>query len=280
MRIICFEDDRRRVQWGRELGGGQAEVLLGNPYTGLEPGGARVGVRRLLAPIRPPMILAIGLNYRLHAAETAKALPPAPMMFTKSPVSVIGPEEAIRIPACCAEPPQVDYEVELAVVIGRTTRDVPAARALEHVLGYTVGNDVSARRWQKKLGQFCFAKSFDTFCPLGPCIVTPDDLPDPQALRLTTRLDGELVQDSSTADMIFGVAELIAFLSQGSTLLPGTVIMTGTPQGVGVARTPPTFLQPGQVVEMEIEGIGVLRNPVAGADGLVHLHGCTCGCGA
>jgi 2-keto-4-pentenoate hydratase/2-oxohepta-3-ene-1,7-dioic acid hydratase in catechol pathway len=282
VRIICFEDDRGRIQWGHDLCDGQAEILLGNPYTGLAPGGARAGVRRLLAPIRPPMILAIGLNYRQHAAEIGAPLPPAPMMFTKSPLSVVGPGEAIRIPACCADPPEVDYEVELAVVLGRTARDVPAARALDYVLGYTVGNDVSARRWQKRLGQFCFAKSFDTFCPLGPCLATPDEIGDPQALRLTTKLDGVLLQDSSTADMIFGVADLIAFLSQDSTLLPGTVILTGTPQGVGYTRTPPVFLRPGHTVEMEIEGIGVLRNPVAGPDGLVpeHLSGCTCGCRA
>jgi len=162
------------------------------------------------------------------------------------------------------EPPEVDYETELAVVIGRAAKDVDTAEALHYVLGYTAANDVSARRWQGKrgAGQWVRGKSFDTFCPLGPELVTPDELEDPQNLRLTCVLNGQVMQDANTSDMIFPVAELISYLSSGATLLPGTVILTGTPSGVGFTRKPPVFLMPGDTVEVSVEGIGTLRNPV------------------
>ena len=164
----------------------------------------------------------------------------------------------------CMEPPEVDYEVELAVVIGKTAKDVTAAEALGYVLGYTVANDVSARRWQgaRGSGQWVRGKSFDTFCPLGPELVTADELVDPQNLRLTCVLNGQVMQDANTSDMIFPVTELISFLSTGTTLLPGTVILTGTPSGVGYTRKPPVFLMPGDTVDMTVEGIGTLSNPV------------------
>jgi len=279
MRIICFQDEHGQIQWGDDQQDGTAQVLAGSPYAWLQPTDTTATITRLLTPLRPPVVLAIGRNYVAHAAETGSEPPKNPVLFYKNPGAVIGPGDAIRIPAHCMDPPQVDYEVELAVVLGTTARDVPAETALDHVLGYTIGNDVSARRWQRKLGQWCYAKSFDTFCPLGPCIVTRDEIPDPQALRISTRIDGEVMQDASTADMIFPVAELISFLSRGTTLLPGTVILTGTPEGVGFARKPPVWLQPGMTVEMEIEGIGVLRNPVEAPAQHVNTPGCGCGCG-
>jgi 2-keto-4-pentenoate hydratase/2-oxohepta-3-ene-1,7-dioic acid hydratase in catechol pathway len=215
---------------------------------------------RLLAPLRPGKVVAIGLNYLDHVRETGMEAPSRPLVFAKWPSSVIGPEEAIVIDAELAE--RVDWEVELAAVIGATTRDVPVERALDHVLGYTVGNDVSARDVQFADGQWVRGKSFDTFCPLGPAIVTADEVPDPQALRLSTRVNGEVVQDSSTAEMVFGVAELIAFCSRSFTLEPGDVLLTGTPWGCGEFMDPRRSLAAGDVVECEVEGIGVLRNPV------------------
>jgi 2-keto-4-pentenoate hydratase/2-oxohepta-3-ene-1,7-dioic acid hydratase in catechol pathway len=224
----------------------------------------------------PPAILAIGRNYAAHAAEMrsvettgsggAVATAPAhPTVFMKNPASVIGDGEPIVISPVCREPEeQVDYEGELAVVLARDARDVPAGEALGWVAGYAAANDVSARWWQKKGsgGQFVRGKSFDTFCPIG-AVVPAATVPDPQDLRLVTRLNGDVVQDGHTRDMIFPVAHLIAELSRGTTLLAGTVILTGTPAGVGAARTPPRFLRAGDVVEIAIDGVGVLRNPVA-----------------
>lgn len=213
-------------------------------------------------------IIGIGRNYAEHAREQAADLPRHPMVFTKNPYSPCLDGDPIRIPALCRDPAtggeQVDFEAELAVIIGRQARDVPPDRALQHVFGYTCANDVSARWWQKEGsgGQFCRGKSFDTFCPLGPVVVTPEQLPDPQNLRVQCRVNGVTMQDANTRDMIFPVAALIAELTRGTTLIPGTVILTGTPGGVGMARKPPAWLKPGDVVEIEIEGIGVLRNPV------------------
>src|SRR3954451_16176525 len=187
--------------------------------------------------------------------------PARPLVFAKWPTSVIGPEEAIVIDAELTE--RVDWEVELAAVIGTTARDVPVERALEHVLGYTVANDVSARDVQFADGQWTRGKSFDTFCPLGPVVVTADDIPDPQALALRTRVNGEVMQDSSTAEMLFGVAELLAFCSRSFTLEPGDLLLTGTPWGCGYFMDPPRALEIGDVVECEVERIGVLRNTVA-----------------
>ena len=216
----------------------------------------------------PPAIFACGRNYAEHAKEMAGEAPERPVIFMKNPASVIGPGEAIIIPAICEEHgPQVDFEGELAVIIGRDCRDVDDAEALGRVAAYAAANDVSARWWQKlgSGGQFVRGKSFDTFCPLGEPAPAAQ-VGDPQALRLVTRLNGEVVQDAPTSAMIFPVARLIAELSRGMTLLAGTVILTGTPAGVGAARTPPRFLDDGDVVEVEIERIGVLRNPVRRAE--------------
>ncbi len=179
------------------------------------------------------------------------------------PGCVQNPEDPIEIPQTL-QSHKVDYECELAVVIGKTCQNATPGNALSHVLGYTCANDVSARDWQKEAGggQWCRGKMFRTFCPLGPCLVTPEDIPDPGTLAMETRLNGTTVQKDSTGDMIFTVAEIIAFLSASAILLPGTVILTGTPSGVGMARTPPVWLKPGDRVEIEIENIGILANPV------------------
>ena len=214
----------------------------------------------------PPAILGIGRNYADHASEMGGSRPERPMVFMKSPGCVVGPSDDIVIPAACAEGgPQVDFEGELAVVIGRDCRDVPVQDALAAVGAYAVANDVSARWWQNSGsgGQFCRGKSFDTFCPMSEP-VPASAVADPQALRIRTTLNGELMQDSTTAHMIFPVAALVAELSRDMTLLAGTVILTGTPAGVGHARKPPRYLAPGDVVEVSIEGIGRIRNRVVG----------------
>lgn len=212
----------------------------------------------------PPAILAIGRNYAEHAAEMKGEVSEKPVVFMKNPASVIANGEAIVIPAICDHPhEQVDYEGELAVVIGRDCRDATESDALNFVGGYCIANDVSARWWQKSGsgGQFVRGKSFDTFCPLSE-LVPASRIGNPQSLRITTRLNGEVMQDASTSQMIFPVARLIAELSCGMTLLKGTVILTGTPAGVGAARNPPRFLRDGDVVEIAIDQLGMLRNPV------------------
>jgi 2-keto-4-pentenoate hydratase/2-oxohepta-3-ene-1,7-dioic acid hydratase in catechol pathway len=214
----------------------------------------------LLAPVpAPSKIIAIGLNYMDHCREGGHEPPKSPVIFTKFPTSVIGPEAAIRWdPALTAK---VDFEVELAVVIGRRARRVPACEALACVAGYTVGNDISARDLQFGDGQWVRGKSLDTFCPLGPWLVTPDEVQDPDNLALRCQVNGEDFQDSSTAEMIFRVPALIEFSSRAFTLLPGDVIMSGTPHGVGAFRDPPVFLKDGDRVTAEIEGLGSLSNP-------------------
>ena len=221
--------------------------------------GAPLDALTLLAPVpRPGKVVAIGINYHAHAAEQHVDPPDDPLIFAKFPTSVVGPEAAIRWdPGLTAE---VDFEGELACVIGRRARNVSEAAALDHVLGYTCGNDVSARDLQFGDRQWVRGKSLDTFCPLGPWVVTRDEIPDPQALRIRTTVSGETLQDGSTSDMIFSVARIVAHASQAFTLEAGDVIMTGTPSGVGVWRDPKRFLHDGDVVEVEIDGIGTLRN--------------------
>jgi 2-keto-4-pentenoate hydratase/2-oxohepta-3-ene-1,7-dioic acid hydratase in catechol pathway len=218
---------------------------------------------RLLAPVDPRIILCIGLNYRKHAEEGGKPIPELPVLFIKGPGATGHPGGKIMLPRKLRSD-AVDFECELAVVIGKPCKNVSKADALNHVAGYTCGNDVSARDWQNKWGggQWCRGKTFDTFAPLGPWMVTPDEIKNPNDLRIMTRLNGEVMQDWSTSDMIFDVATLIEFLSGSTTLFPGTVILTGTPHGVGFARKPPVFLKAGDTVEIEIEKIGVLSNPV------------------
>ena len=269
MRIIRFTDAQGRTHWGEEAAcGAQTPVLEGSPYTALAPTGSSAVIAALLPPIEPANIFCIGLNYREHAEESGEEIPRNPVIFMKPTSTVNCHGGAIHIPACQLKGPEVDYEGELAVVIGRACKNVSADEALDYVLGYTCANDVSARRWQMHAGagQWIRGKSFDTFCPLGPGLVTADEVADPQALALRTTLNGEVMQDHTTGDMIFPVAELISFLSRDTTLLPGTVILSGTPQGVGYARKPPVWLQPGDEVTVEIEGVGRLSNPVIAAD--------------
>ena len=226
---------------------------------------------RLHAPIVPKRnVFAVGWNYAEHFAEgkdfrpagTAQEIPSHPALFSKNPFAIIGPEAAIRHPAPISE--ELDYEVELAVVIGTDGRDITERDALDHVFGYTIANDVSVRDVQRTWhgGQWFKGKNFDTHLPLGPWIVTKDEIPDPQVLRITTRVNGVTKQDSNTTHMVFPVARIIAELSAGLTLRAGDVIITGTPEGVGMGRKPPEWLKPGDIVELEIERIGILRNHI------------------
>ena len=247
---------------------GSALPLFGDPLGGpdgaLTPAGAPIAPGKLLCPVSSPNIIGIGLNYRSHAEEVGRPLPQFPMIFVKTTNALQNPGDPILLPRSQNASTEVDYEGELAVVIGRAAKNVTRERALDHVLGYTIANDVSARDWQFKWGggQFCQGKGFDTFCPLGPVLVTADEIPDPGRLAIRTRVNGELRQQSTTADLIFDIPALIAFLSASKTLVPGTVILTGTPAGVGTAFNPPRFLQPGDTVSIEIENIGTLTNPV------------------
>jgi 2-keto-4-pentenoate hydratase/2-oxohepta-3-ene-1,7-dioic acid hydratase in catechol pathway len=207
---------------------------------------------------RPAKIIAVGRNYRAHAAEEAAAVPDAPLLFAKLPSALIGDGATITWSRSLTS--EVDYEAELGVVIGRRARHVPPEGALDHVLGYTCLNDVSARDLQVRDGQWTRAKGLDTFCPMGPWLVTADEVSDPGDLRVRCRVNGELRQDASTKDLVHGIADLIAYCSRSFTLEPGDVIATGTPGGVGAFRDPPVFLGDGDLVEVEIDGIGVLRN--------------------
>ena len=214
------------------------------------------------APIlRPQKLIGIGLNYRDHAEETKMELPKEPLLFAMYSNAITSPGQPIRIPAMSRK---IDYEAELAVVIGSTARDVGPERALDYVAGYTIINDVSARDLQKADGQWLRAKSFDTFAPMGPCLATRSELGDGDGLAIQLRLNGQTMQKSSTRNMIHKVPALISHISKVMTLEAGDVISTGTPAGVGYTRRPPVYLQPGDVVDIEIEGIGILRNPVEG----------------
>ncbi|MGJ3242048.1 MAG: fumarylacetoacetate hydrolase family protein [Opitutales bacterium] len=262
MKIIRYQDSNGNIGFAQYAPAGNPKVIRGNADA-WEVTGEPADVARLLAPVDARAIIGIGLNYRAHAEETGKELPQHPMVFLKMPGAVQDPGAPIVLPRHLPSR-EVDFEGELAVVIGRKAKNVPPEEALHYVLGYTCANDVSARDWQFKLGggQFSRAKTFDTFCPLGPCLVTVDEAVDPTRFQLKTFLNGELMQDTSVADLIFSIPELIAFLSGSTTLLPGTVILTGTPSGVGWTRKPPRYLEAGDSVDVEIEGIGRLTNPV------------------
>ncbi len=211
---------------------------------------------------RPGKIICVGLNYRDHARETGMAIPGQPLLFAKWPTSVIGPDEPIVIPPCSA---QVDYEAELGLVIGRRGRDLRPDEALDHIAGVTCVNDVSARDLQFADGQWTRSKSFDSFCPVGPVVVPLDTIGSLGDLRIRCTVNERVVQESSTSEMIFGAAEIVAYASRSVTLEPGDLIATGTPAGVGFGRTPPLYLQVGDTVTVDIEGIGALTNPVIGS---------------
>jgi 2-keto-4-pentenoate hydratase/2-oxohepta-3-ene-1,7-dioic acid hydratase in catechol pathway len=248
----------------RELIVGGASMLRGATEAAARPDAVHhaAATVKLLAPIPdPPKVICVGLNYRDHAAESGAPIPKEPVLFSKFATAIIGPDEAIRLPAVSRE---VDYEAELVLVVGKKGRHVRAADAMQHLAGYTVGHDVSARDWQlKKDGkQWLAGKTFDTFAPIGPVLVTADEIADPHNLGIRLRLNGKTMQDSNTRQMIFTAADILAYVSQIVTLEAGDLIFTGTPPGVGFARKPPVFLKGGDVVEVEIDGIGVLRNPV------------------
>lgn len=267
MRISRFIDPEGIARYGIDQNDGTASILQGSLYDGLQETGRSTSIEKLLAPLEPCNILCIGLNYHDHAREIGFTAPESPVLFMKPTSSLNHPNGKILIPSCCEHGPEVDYEAELAVVIGKTAHNVTEQEALDFVLGYSCANDVSARRWQKHGGggQWVRSKGFDTFCPLGPVLLTKDEIPDPQNLRVRCLVNGELMQDGSTSDMIFPVARLISELSRDTTLLPGTLILTGTPPGVGVARTPPVFLIDGDKVRVEIDPIGTLANSVTEA---------------
>jgi 2-keto-4-pentenoate hydratase/2-oxohepta-3-ene-1,7-dioic acid hydratase in catechol pathway len=253
---VELDDGYRRLDFDLEL--------LALVESGLDPRDIAVGdavVGELAAPLQPGKIVAIGLNYLDHIRESKLSQPRQPLVFAKFPSSVTGPNDPIVVDVELTT--RVDWEVELGVVVGRRMRNVAVGAALDYVFGYTVGNDVSGRDVQFSESQWTRGKSFDSFCPIGPVVVTPDEIPDPQMLELRTRVNGELMQDSSTAEMLFGVAELLAFCSRNFTLEAGDLVLTGTPWGCGYFMDPPRSLEIGDVVECEVERIGALRNVVA-----------------
>jgi 2,4-diketo-3-deoxy-L-fuconate hydrolase len=260
MKLVSFAGGFGRVE-GEEvlpMGGDLVSWLEGAPVV---EGPARpLDSVRLLAPVpRPGKIFGVGLNYRDHAEETGQPVPEVPILFAKFANSVVGPGEPIVVPAATRRP---DYEAELGVVIGSTAREVSVGDALGHVAGYLCCNDVSARDLQTATSQWTRGKAIDTFLPCGPWLVTSDEVPDPQVLGIRCVVNGEVMQDSRTDQMVFGVAELVSFISQACTLEPGDLIATGTPPGVGFARTPPVWLRDGDEVTIQIDGLGALTNPV------------------
>ncbi len=241
---------------------GETTLLCeGDPFTGLVRGRQRLATAslKLLPPVLPPNIICLGLNYRKHADEGGAKYPPEPLIFFKTTTALCGPGDPIVLPEGFTD--SIDYEAEMAIVIGREAKSVSEEEVGRVVLGYTVANDVSNRAAQFKDGQWARGKSYDTFCPIGPYVVTDLDGDD---LDIACRIDGQVMQSSNTSNMIFSCRRIVSYLSTCMTLLPGTVILTGTPEGVGFARTPPVFLKAGQVVECSVEGIGALANPVVG----------------
>lgn len=263
MKLIRYADSAGEIHYGTLNDDGTTSRIIGSPFERIVRTSEVAIVQKLLAPIEPTAIFCIGLNYRRHADESGAKIPQFPVLFMKSVAALQHPGGPIVIPKHLAST-RVDYECELVVVIGKRCKNVSRADALNYVLGYTCGNDVSARDWQNDWGgsQWCRGKTFDTFAPLGPCLTLTDEIPNPNKLKIKTTLNSQVVQDWLTNDMIFDVPTLIEFLSGSTTLLPGTVIFTGTPHGVGMGRKPPVWLKPGDTVTVEIEKIGRLINPV------------------
>lgn len=262
MKVIRFLDKDGEIHSGCDVQGSSASIVRMNSFGQFIDTKKRVKIKSIKPLIAPVAIFCIGLNYRLHAKETGLEIPKYPVVFMKNPASVISDGSEILIPGSCIDPPQVDYEAELAVVIGKLAKNIKKEQALDYVAGYTCANDISARAWQEHAGagQWIKGKSFDTFCPIGPVLVTKDEIQDPQALEIQCRVNGQILQKSSTSDMIFTINEIIEYLSESATLLPGTLILTGTPSGVGFTRKPPKYLMPGDMLETEIEKIGTLTN--------------------
>ena len=245
--VAFLEDGDRARQAALKLAGNPSAVAM-HPLSAV----------KLLAPLpKPPKFICIGLNYRDHAIESGLPIPATPTVFAKYSNAVIGPGDTIQIPKVSQE---VDYEAELAFVIGRRGKDVAPAQWKDCVFGYTMVNDVSARDFQRATSQWVIGKTFDTFAPMGPELVSADEIPDPHNLRISCEVNGRVLQDSSTSQLIFRIPELVAYLSQVMTLEPGDIVSTGTPPGVGFARKPPIFLQPGDEVVVKVEGLGELRN--------------------
>jgi 2-keto-4-pentenoate hydratase/2-oxohepta-3-ene-1,7-dioic acid hydratase in catechol pathway len=263
MQIIRYLDPKQQEKYASLQADGTTREIAGDIFGQFSVTDKRAEVAKRLAPTAATNLFCIGLNYRRHAVEGKAAIPEFPVVFMKATTAVQNPGDPIVLPRHLRSD-EVDYECELAVVIGRRCKNVPRDRALEHVLGYTCANDVSARDWQGKWGgsQWCRGKTFDTFAPMGPCLVTADEIPNPNALKIKFDINGDVLQDWNTDDMIFDVPRLIEFLSGSTTLLPGTVILTGTPHGVGFAQKPPRWLKPGDTATVTIEKIGALSNPV------------------
>jgi len=264
MKIVRFMNEAGKIHYGIIENGGddKAFIIEGDIFKTIRVTNKIEKINAFLSPIDPPNIFALGFNYGGHAEESDVMYPERPIIFMKANTSVIGHGEAIILPQ--AGPDEVDYEAELAVVIGKTAKNITPDEVERYILGYTCGNDISARDWQfhKQKDQWTRGKSFDTFCPLGPWLVTADEINDPNRLNVRSLLNGQIMQDSNTARMIFNVASVISDLSKSMTLQPGTVIMTGTPDGVGFTREPPVFLKDGDTITIEVEHIGQLTNPV------------------
>ncbi len=263
MKIIRYLDSQKQEKYAALQADGSALEISGDILGSYSVTDKKADVAKRLAPIVPSNIICIGLNYRHHAVESKCPIPEYPVVFMKSTAALQNPGDPIELPRQLRSN-EVDYECELAIVIGKRCKNVSPDEALKYVLGYTCANDVSARDWQSKWGgsQWCRGKTFDTFAPMGPCLVTTDEIPNPNALAIKFDVNGQVMQDWNTNDMIFDVPALIAFLSGSTTLLPGTVILTGTPHGVGFAQKPPRWLVAGDVCNVTIEKIGTLTNPV------------------
>jgi 2-keto-4-pentenoate hydratase/2-oxohepta-3-ene-1,7-dioic acid hydratase in catechol pathway len=261
VKIIRYLDRKGELGFGRIDDEGLMFVIRQNEKGGFAATDDPADPGKILSPVDFRCIYCVGLNYKAHAEESGEKPPKHPMIFMKAATAIQDPGSPIVLPRFLRSD-MVDYEGELGVVIGRPCKNVTKEEALDYVLGYVCANDVSARDWQKEKGggQYCRGKTFDTFCPVGPCLVTTDEIPDPSKLTLRTYLNDDVVQESGTDDLIFDVPTLIAFLSGSTTLLPGTLILTGTPSGVGSAQDPRRFLMSGDEVTVEIEGIGKLTN--------------------
>jgi len=270
-RFIRFADESGKISYGEpkedalttNLTGASVEVLSGDPFTALSPTGSTAVAKKVLCPLEStPIIMCIGLNYAHHAKEANLTVPDYPVVFTKPADALTGPYDPVSVHPEAQS--QLDYEGELTIIIGKDCKNVSEADALSYVLGYTAGNDVSARNFQLPASvsgnQFGYAKSFDGFAPIGPAVLLASAVPNPQSLKYVTRVNGKVRQETGTDDMIFSVKKIVAHLTRGTTLRKGTVIMTGTPSGVGLFMEPKGFLRDGDVVEVDIEGIGAIAN--------------------